>query len=298
MFIKTAVKPQQLEYLEEVHGRIHMPESDRRKYFNLKLGFEGEKKVYDFLNQFKQGVCIWDVRLDIYGEIQFDFFVIVNGIIFILEIKNFYGNYTYKDGNLKSESGYVCRDVFSQASNERDKFEAFCYEQNIHYKIINEVVFVNDTFKVINDVKDFKFNNMSAIENLAKYMCSFNITDEDIAIGELIVKHHIEQSKNEQKYFYPYDKMTRGLKCPECHRFLEVNRTVKKKVKCRCGHVMAKSEAIIESFRKIEMLKRDSVSVSEVGEWVDCNPSGIRKLLGENFIKIGTNKNRKYKTIK
>ena len=199
---------------------------------------------------------------------------------------------------MKSESGYVCRDVFSQASNERDKFEAFCYEQNIHYKIINEVVFVNETFKVINDVKDIKFNNMSAIENLAKYMCSFNITNEDIAIGELIVKHHIEQSKNEQKYFYPYDKMTRGLKCPECHRFLEVNRTVKKKVKCRCGHVMAKSEAILESFRKIEMLKRDSVSVSEVGEWVDCNPSGIRKLLGENFIKIGTNKNRKYKTIK
>jgi len=198
LFIKTAVKPPQLEYLEEVHGRIHMPESDRRKYFNLKLGFEGEKKVYNFLNQFKQGVCIWDIRLDIYGEIQFDFFVIVNGIIFILEIKNFYGNYTYKDGNLKSESGYVCRDVFSQASNERDKFEAFCYEQNIHYKIINEVVFVNDTFKVINDVKDIKFNNMSAIENLAKYMCSFNITDEDIAIGELLVKHHIEQSKNEQ----------------------------------------------------------------------------------------------------
>lgn len=298
MFLKTAVKPPQLEYLEEVHGRTHMTEMDRRKYFNLKLGFEGEKKVFNFLNQFDNGVCIWDVRLDICGEVQYDFFVIVNGIIFILEIKNFYGNYTYKEGNLKSESGFVCRDVFSQASNERDKFEAFCYEQNIRYKIVNEVVFVNNTFKVINDVNDIKFKNMSAIEKLAKYMCNFEIKDEDIAIGELIVKHHIENSKNEQKHFYPYDKMTRGLKCPECFRFLKVERSAKKKVKCRCGHIMDKSEAILEAFRKIEMLKRDSVSAIEVGEWIDCNPSGIRKLLGENFIKIGTNKNRKYKTIK
>ncbi|WP_414049488.1 nuclease-related domain-containing protein [Macrococcus animalis] len=127
MFIKIAAKLPQLVYLEEVHGRTHMTETDRRKYYNLKIGYEGEKKVYDYLNQFKQGVCIWDVRLDISGEIQYDFFVIVNGIIFVLEIKNYYGNYTYKDGNLKSESGFVSRDVFSHSSNERDKFEAFCF---------------------------------------------------------------------------------------------------------------------------------------------------------------------------
>lgn len=114
LFLKTAVKPPQLEYLEEVHGRTHLTESDRRKYFNLKLGYEGERKVYNYLNQFKQGVCIWDVRLDICGEVQYDFFVIVNGKIFVLEIKNFYGNYTFKKGNLKSESGFrLARCIFS-----------------------------------------------------------------------------------------------------------------------------------------------------------------------------------------
>ncbi|WP_414043314.1 nuclease-related domain-containing protein [Macrococcus sp. EM39E] len=296
MFIKIAAKPPQLVYLEEVHGRTHMTETDRRKYYNLKIGYEGEKKVYDYLNQFKQGVCIWDVRLDISGEIQYDFFVIVNGIIFVLEIKNYYGNYTYKDGNLKSESGFVSRDVFSQSSNERDKFEAFCFEHNIHFKIVNEVVFVNENFKVINNVEGIKFHNMIAIENLAKYMCSFEITDEDIAIAELIIKHHIEKSKNEQKDYYPYDKMTRGLKCPECHRFLKVERSAKRQIVCSCGHKMSKTEAICEAFEKIEMLKRDSVTATEVCEWVDISTTRIRKVLNEYCYKIGENKGRKYKS--
>lgn len=290
------MKPPQLEYLEEVHGRTHLTESDRRKYFNLKLGYEGERKVYNYLNQFKQGVCIWDVRLDICGEVQYDFFVIVNGKIFVLEIKNFYGNYTFKEGNLKSESGFVWRDVFSQSSNGRDKFEAFCLEHKIHYKIINEVIFVNDTFNVINEVNDIKFYNMSTIESLAKYMCSFEITEEDVAIGELIVNHHIERSKNEQNNYYPYENMTRGLKCPECHRFLKVERSAKKKVKCTCGHIMNKSDAILEAFRKIEMLKRDSVSASEIGEWIDVSSTRIRKVLNDNCYKIGENKGRRYKS--
>lgn len=191
---------------------------------------------------------------------------------------------------------FVWRDVFSQSSNGRDKFEAFCLEHKIHYKIKNEVIFVNDTFNVINEVKDIKFYNMSTIESLAKYMCSFEITEEDVAIGELIVNHHIERSKNEQNNYYPYENMTRGLKCPECHRFLKVERSAKKKVKCTCGHIMNKSDAILEAFRKIEMLKRDSVSASEIGEWIDVSSTRIRKVLNDNCYKIGENKGRRYKS--
>ncbi|MGV2874347.1 nuclease-related domain-containing protein [Macrococcus capreoli] len=296
MFIKTAEKPPQLVYLEEVHGRMHMTESDRRKYYNLKVGYEGEKKIYDYLKPFHHGVCIWDIRLNISGEIQYDFIIIVNGVIFVLEIKNYYGNYTYKDGNLKSESGFVSRDVFSQASNERDKFESFCYEHNIHYKIVNEVIFVNDHFKVLNEVDHVKFHSMQAIEQLAEYMCGYEITDEDIAIGKMIVNHHIEKSKNEQTHYYPYEKMKRGLKCPVCKRFLKVERNAKRLIKCTCGHKMSKTEAICEAFEKIEMLKRDAVTVADVCEWVDCNPSGIRKVLGERYKKIGRLKDRKYRS--
>ncbi|MCE4957241.1 nuclease-related domain-containing protein [Macrococcoides caseolyticum] len=290
------MKPIELMYLEEVHGRTQMLESDRRKYYNLKIGYAGEKKVYDYLNQFNAGVCIWDIRLDIRGEIQYDFFVIVNGTIFILEIKNYYGNYTYKDGNLISESGFVSRDVFSQASNARDKFEAFCYEHSIQYKIVNEVIFVNDDFKVMNEVDSVKFHSMYAIEQLARYMCNYETTHEDREIGQLIVNHHIEKSKNEQINYYPYDVMKRGLKCPECQRFIKIERSAKRQIVCCCGHKMSKSEAICEAFKKIELLKRDYVTASEVREWVDCNPSGIRKILGEKYKKIGSYKNRKYRS--
>lgn len=296
MFIKTAVKPPHLVYLDEVQGRTHMIETDRKKYMNLKLGYEGEKKVYDYLNQFENGVCIWDIRLDLSGEIQYDFFIIVNGHIIILEVKNWFGNYTYRDGNLKSQSGFVNRNVFSQASNERDKFEAFCYENNIHYKIVNQVVFVNETFQVINEVDDLEINGMETVEKIAQYMNRFEITEEDIAVGEFIVKHHLEKSKNEDNHKYPYQIMRRGLKCPVCRKFLKVERSAKKKIKCKCGHVMDKSEAIRESFRNIEMLKRDCVTASEVGEWLDISSTRIRKVLNEYCIKIGTNKGRKYKS--
>ncbi|WP_414053895.1 nuclease-related domain-containing protein [Macrococcus equi] len=296
MFLKTAVKPPQLIYLEEVHGRTHMTEMDRRKYFNLKLGYDGEKKVFDYLNQFKQGVCIWDIRLDISGEIQYDFIVITNGHIIILEIKNWFGNYTYHEGNLKSPSGYVNRDVFSQASNERDKLEVFCYENNIHYKIVNEVVFVNETFQIINEVTDYEIHGMEYIEKVARYMNQFEITKEDLAIGECIIKHHLEKSKNEVNHLYPYHLMRRGLKCPECRRFLKIERSAKKKINCNCGHVMDKAEAIREAFRNIEMLKRDCVTASDVGEWIDISSTRIRKVLNDYCIKIGSNKGRKYKS--
>ncbi|WP_414048006.1 nuclease-related domain-containing protein [Macrococcus equi] len=296
MFLKIATKSLQLVYLEELHGRILLTEMDRRKYFNLNLGYEGEEKVYEYLNNNCKGVCIWDIRLDLSGEIQYDFLIIINGYIFILEIKNWYGHYTYSDGNFKSQSGFVNREVFSQAANARDKLEVFCYEQNINHKIINEVVFVNDTFKVINNVPDIKINSMELIKELTKFINQFDVSEEDILLGKLLIRYHINKSKNEQFNYYPYEKMKRGLKCPKCRRFLKHERNAKKNIRCECGYKMKKSEAIIEAFSKIEMLKREAVSASEVGEWLDISGARIRKVLSNHCITVGMNKNRKYKS--
>lgn len=95
---------QQLKDLIELSSKVH---SYKKEYIDrdinlLKQGLDGEKNVYyELKNSFIPMLCLHDIRLEYNGYIaQFDFIVITNKFIMILETKKLNGDIEItKDGD-------------------------------------------------------------------------------------------------------------------------------------------------------------------------------------------------------
>ncbi|MGV2875489.1 nuclease-related domain-containing protein [Macrococcus capreoli] len=114
MFLKLHAPDDYINYLLTAEFRTTLDHNDYRNLQQYKRGLQGERKFYNLIKDIKGIVCLWDLVLNINGEVQYDFLIISNKRIIHIDIKNYSGIYHYQDGNFQNESGYVHQGLISQ----------------------------------------------------------------------------------------------------------------------------------------------------------------------------------------
>lgn len=198
-FVKDFSKEnKQISDLMELSGKLK--DGEKKDFIEqdivfLKAGIEGENNVYfELKNAFMPMLCLHDIRLVYEGYVaQFDFIIITNKFICILETKRLNGNITInKDGDfirmIQNRYGKVIKKegMYSPISqNER------------HLNILKEVL-INEKL-----IRKVPINSLVVMANpkmiIDKQKCPSNISKALYKYDQIIpyLKRHIDDKKNE-----------------------------------------------------------------------------------------------------
>ncbi|WP_313466736.1 nuclease-related domain-containing protein, partial [Carnobacterium sp.] len=121
MIIKKRTKPLLLQMLESLNYRTVLSASEKRDYYNQLKGYKGEVEFDSYLEKVQFDCLILnDLLLKEQGKmVQIDSLVLVGDTIYLYEVKNYSGNYDYKDDALHAQSGFVVTDPLTQIHNSQ-----------------------------------------------------------------------------------------------------------------------------------------------------------------------------------
>lgn len=98
MCYKARLEPVDLQILKFLNTRIFLPPEQKKYYFKLKKGFEGETR-FDLLTAKLQKECLIlnDLLLKVNNSsFQIDSTIIFQGTIYLFEVKNYEGQFCFK----------------------------------------------------------------------------------------------------------------------------------------------------------------------------------------------------------
>lgn len=183
MFIKTRILNPYEKYILEVDGRIKMDTMDQTQCFTIDKGYTGEKYFYEKIKDCLGGIKIWDYRLKMNGEAQYDFIVIHDQHIIHFDIKYYEGNYHFHQSNFISENNYVITDPVNQLVKADMKLNQFVQKLGLSYKVLSYVVFVGQQFTVSGFNGDSRIIFDKDIDRIVASLNKNEPNDEEARIG-------------------------------------------------------------------------------------------------------------------
>ncbi|UTH17044.1 nuclease-related domain-containing protein [Macrococcus epidermidis] len=294
MFIKVHHPDQYIQYLLAVEDRITLQENDRINLFRYKSGLSGERMFYNLLKNILEGIKIWDITLDNNDSSQYDFLIVVDKVIYHFDVKNYSGVYTYKNDNFISENGRNYKNIMAQLDAAHDRLIRIVELNNWGYKVESKIIFINKQFSIRNYDGNPLILFHNQIDSFIQYLLKRKTYKNDLYVAEKLVE--LSNPKVfERIYYYPFEKMKSGPRCPKCLQINKVEALNKfKTVSCACGHTYEKSEMLHNIIDDLFHINQGIIKTKDVVYWSGVPERSVRRFLKQNYHSQGSNKNRSY----
>lgn len=288
MLLKIHYPSSYIRYLLEVDERIYMRKKDYLALSHYRKGLEGEKKFLHLIEEIEGIIILWDILIELPGEIQYDFIIITEDSVFHFDVKNFSGKYIYEKGNYYSENGYVEKDIMSPLRKGHKKMKQLIKEQGFHFSMHSKIIFINEALDLRNfpgdpDVK-FHFEVDKIVKHLKRYT---RITPEMRRLADLLVKQHKNDSEHEEIYYYDFNQMKSGVKCSKCGKLGMRHYNKCSYFICNCGHKERNDSVIQRTYDAISLIEKGVVSTAKIVKWTGMSDRTVRYNLSRNYGKIG-----------
>src|SRR5699024_9976668 len=143
-------KSRAVQHLQYVRHRTALSKEDETSLYRGLQGFEGEWKFATLLEQKLQKayIVLHDILLEQgNSHFQMDCLIIHDSAIYLLDIKNFQGDYVYKDNQLYNlHSKKKIKNPFHQIQRCEDLFREFLYTHKLSYTIHSHIIFNHPSF--------------------------------------------------------------------------------------------------------------------------------------------------------
>ena len=95
------------------HRNLHKTEDEKYKHKRLVKGAIGEEIVFEYLKTYgqKHWIVVRNLWQNYYGEFECDFAIFTGHKFYILEVKNYTGFFTFKDG-ISKRNGKKLMELF------------------------------------------------------------------------------------------------------------------------------------------------------------------------------------------
>lgn len=135
--------------LRSLNTRAELTEKERFHYLNLEKGYEGEVK-FDLLAESLQEerYIINDLLLEVNNSyFQIDTSIVSQGVIHLLDIKNFEGDCYWKEDKIYSvKTGREFKNPVLQLNRSATLFRQLLQNRKLNYLIEPFVIFINPEF--------------------------------------------------------------------------------------------------------------------------------------------------------
>ena len=305
MLLKSRTEPDLLKLLRFLNTRMILSEDDRKQYLYLQKGYEGEV-VFDQLasENLKNEIFILnDLMLEInHSKFQIDSSLIIQDTIITCEVKNFEGNYLYRDGEF-----YLCvaqnpiTNPLYQVKRSETLLQQYLKKNGLHFRTLPYLVFINPNFFLYQAPQKDSIIFPPQLSNFMNKVNSkpskLNGMQQKLA-DQLIADHKIE-SPYPKLPPYDYHSLQKGLTCASCNSFIII--CDERKARCNdCGFEEAIGSAIVRSVDELKLLFPDlKITTTIIHDWclVVESRKTVRKVLTMNYKLLGHGKYSYFDTV-
>lgn len=289
MCYKARLEPVDLQILKFLNTRIFLPPEQKKYYFKLKKGFEGETR-FDLLTAKLQKECLIlnDLLLKVNNSsFQIDSTIIFQGTIYLFEVKNYEGQFCFKNNRFYLINGEEINDPLDQLKRSKLLFSQLLKQLGIHFSIEAYVVFINPEFTL------YQFPpNLPVIlpTQLKRFFDELNmqpskLTNAHRTLAEKLVSLHTPSSPSIHLPAYSFEQLKKGLTCKTCGSFI-ISVDGKKMVCGSCGFEEGVESAILRGVEEVQLLfPNRKITTNDIHEWCQAVDSKktVRRILSSHF---------------
>jgi hypothetical protein len=296
---KYRIESNELQMLNLLNTRMELEENDKKRYYRLKKGYEGEV-LFDSMTEKLQFNCLIlnDLNLEVNNtSFQIDTLIITSATIYLYEVKYYEGDYYFEtDVFYKTPETEYTNPLF-QLSRAASLLRQLLSVLGFSIPIDGSVVFNNPEFTLYQALLGQPLILPNQVNRYLKKLDSTpsNLTKKHKILADKLISLHIKNPPIKHKPTYHYHHLRKGLTCYICNSFSFY--IDGKKCVCKdCGHREAICDAVMRNVKEFQLLFPDQkITVSVIHEWCGMIVSKrwIRRLL-ENHFRIVSNRRWSY----
>jgi len=289
MLIKPREIPAELAILRILNARMNLTEKEKLHYYILEKGYEGEVK-FDSLTKNLQNehLITNDLLLDYnYSTFQIDSLIHFQKSLYLIDVKNFEGDYIFKSDDFYNVAGKPTKDPLAQLKRCELLLSQLNHQYGYNFTIESYLVFINPEFTLYHAPENQQIILPTQVNRFIKKLNTIpsKLTDKHIKLAKHLVSLHQRDNPFTRLPSYNYDQLKKSLTCVTCNSFsLHVGRS---KFTCNiCSCVEEVESAVIRCVGELRILFSDKkITTRFVYEWCGgiLSEKLIRRVLNENF---------------
>ncbi|MFB1050601.1 nuclease-related domain-containing protein [Paraliobacillus sp. JSM ZJ581] len=294
--------PLELKILTYLEPRMNLNASQQLTLHNLNKGLSGERKLIRLLQEqlSPNYFILHDFLFKINGvEFQIDTLLIGGDKIYLIEVKNYEGDFFIKQSNWYSiSSGNEIRNPIHQLKRSELLLQRMLQQSPYTFPIESYVVFINSEFQLYHATTELPIVFHAQINRFIKKLNSnsFNQTNQHKKLAAFLNDQKHFWSDNKIFSFYNYEQLKKGIVCTSCFNFLTpINHNIL--VCSHCKSVEDLESALMRSVLEFSTLFPDKkITTPFIYDWCQMNVSKktIRRILKKQMKVNGERKHTYY----
>ncbi|MBT2729940.1 NERD domain-containing protein [Bacillus sp. ISL-75] len=293
MPFKARTVPGKLIILRILNKRMDQTVDEKKYYLYQEKGFEGEVQ-FDLLTEKIQSECyiLNDLLLNVNNTtFQLDTTIIFQKKISFFEVKNYEGDYCFRNGRFETLAEKEIKNPLDQLRRSKSLLRQLLQKHGYNLPIEGYVVYINPRFTLyqapVNEPIIYPTQLDALMENLNAQPSK--LTTKHKKIAEKLVSLHQMDASFIQVPAYNFDQVKKGITCKECSSFSMFVQG--KKIvcgDCRCEEVV--ESAVLRMVDEIKLLFPDrKITTNLVHEWCVLVESKkrISRILERIFKRVG-----------
>jgi hypothetical protein len=301
MLLKGRLESNELMKMRYLNTRMELTEKEKIQFSNLEKGYEGEVK-FDQLAQSLQEerYIINDLLFEVNNSyFQIDTVIISQGVIHLLDVKNFHGDCYFKSDKLYSvTTNQEYKNPLDQLNRSSTLFRKLLQILKQDYLVEASVIFINPEFTLYQAPMDQPIILPTQVN---RFLNKMNRTPSKLNAGHKKLAQNLislHQSKNPYSLVpnYEYEKLRKGIYCKYCKSFL-FSKENKHFVCGSCSEHEKIEPVILRHVNEFEMLFPErKVTTHNIYEWcnTDLSIKTIYRILKKNYKTNGNTKDTYY----
>lgn len=294
--------PLEMNILKTLNFRMQLNNDQQLHYHNYKKGYLGERKLANLLNKSLSSspILLYDLLFEVNNtEFQIDCLLIFSNKIFLLEIKNYEGNFYFQNNNWYIvETKKEIRSPLQQLKRSELLLNEQLQKIECTIQIEPYIIFVNPEFTLyqspINPHIIFPSQINQFIKKLNNEPSTLNSFHTNLATR--LTNLHIKNSTYKRLPAYKYDHLKKGILCKHCSEFLAT--IVNVSFVCKnCGHREKVRPALLRCVKEYHLLfPTEKMTTNSIYEWSNklVSKKAIRRTLQTYLSQKGNGKSIYY----
>lgn len=294
MFKKERSIPAELVILRILNYRTVLSEKEKLQLSNKEKGYAGELK-FDSLVRDLDTLVINDLLLDVGDTVfQIDTLIIYTERIYLIDVKNFEGEYCYDNGIFKTITGSEKKDPMLQLNRCHSALRQLLQKYRYKLPVEASLVFINPEFTLFQPSQNPQITLPSQVNSFIKklYKTPAKLSDKHHKLADTLVSLHRTENPYLRLPKYHYDSMEKGMTCGSCHSF-NVSVSITKITYMECGFEERVESAVLRNVEELKILFPDiKITTNLVFEWckVITPKKKIRRILSKKYTIKGHGK--------
>lgn len=301
MIIQKRSESLTLQIQESLNNRMKLSPEHKQKYIQNQKGYEGEQTFDWYVEKAKLNcVILNDIRLKVDGnKVQIDSLFISENKVYLFEVKNYKGEFHYREGGLYLNSEKEIFNPLNQITRSKIILNNLLRSLQEGFSVEAVVIFINPDFFLYQAPVEKQFIYSNQLEKhlekvkRASSMC----TERSYRLAEKILHLQCEEEIfTDDLPIYDECTLKKGITCKNCHSFNHTSS--RQNLFCKdCAYTEPINQAIDRSIREYQLLfPNKKITRRAIHQWCgETYPEQrIKRQLRKNFILKGGGRSSYY----